>query len=83
MRAAIVGVGSVLMGDDAAGPYLVRLLEARYELPPEVTLLDAGTPGPGFEDLLRGYDASTWPATAPPRRCWWGWFPSRWSWAPA
>ena len=70
MRAAIVGVGSVLMGDDAAGPYLVRLLEARYELPPEVTLLDAGTPGPGFEDLLRGYDAllfvDTVKAEAPP-----------------
>lgn len=54
-QVAILGLGSVLMGDDAAGPYVLKLLEAGYELPAGVTLLDAGTPGPGLVDLLRGY----------------------------
>lgn len=54
-EAAILGLGSVLMGDDAAGPYALKLLQARYELAAGVEVLDAGTPGPGLVDLLRGH----------------------------
>jgi hydrogenase maturation protease len=41
----IVGLGSVLMGDDAFGPYCIKSLEASYDLPEGVSALDAGTPG--------------------------------------
>ncbi len=57
MRIGIVGLGSVLMGDDALGPYAVKLLEAAYEFPPEVSVVDAGTPGPGLVDYLLGFEA--------------------------
>jgi hydrogenase maturation protease len=57
VNALVVGLGSVLMGDDAAGPYLVEWLGARYQFPPGVTLLDAGTPGPELFQYLEGYDA--------------------------
>jgi hydrogenase maturation protease len=56
-RTAILGLGSVLMGDDAAGPHVLRRLEAEYELPPEIELLDLGTPGPELAYIVEGLDA--------------------------
>lgn len=56
-RTAILGLGSVLMGDDAAGPHVLRRLEAEYELPPEVEILDLGTPGPELAYIVEGLDA--------------------------
>jgi hydrogenase maturation protease len=51
-RILVAGLGSVLMGDDALGPYTVRTLEATYSFPDEVEVLDVGTPGLGFSSLL-------------------------------
>lgn len=56
-RVAVLGLGSVLMGDDAAGPHVLRHLEAGWELPPEVELLDLGTPGPELAHVIEGLDA--------------------------
>jgi len=42
---AILGMGNVLLGDDGAGPAVIRYLEAHYELPEEVEAEDIGTPG--------------------------------------
>lgn len=56
-RIGILGLGSVLMGDDALGPYAVELLGSRWELPPGVSALDAGTPGPDLADYLVDLDA--------------------------
>jgi hydrogenase maturation protease len=54
-RIGIFGFGNVLMGDDGWGPFVVALLQSRYEMPPGVTAADAGTPGLGlsgeFSDL--------------------------------
>lgn len=44
-RIAVIGIGNVLMGDDALGPWVVKALEARYAFPDDVQLVDAGTPG--------------------------------------
>lgn len=44
-RIAVLGLGNVLMGDDALGPYVIRLLQARWEFPPGVVVQDLGTPG--------------------------------------
>jgi hydrogenase maturation protease len=44
-RVAVIGIGNVLTGDDAVGPHVVKVLEARYALPPDVSVQDLGTPG--------------------------------------
>jgi hydrogenase maturation protease len=44
----VLGVGNVLMEDDGLGPYVVRVLEARYEFPAHVEVEDVGTPGLDF-----------------------------------
>lgn len=56
-RTAVIGLGSVLMGDDAAGPHLIRRLETELDLPPGVELLDLGTPGPELAHIVEGLDA--------------------------
>ena len=45
MKIRIIGLGNVLMSDDGFGPYVVRVLEAFYDLPQQVQVIDAGTPG--------------------------------------
>lgn len=54
---AVVGLGNVLVGDDAFGPYVVRLFEAGYDTGPEVRVLDLGTPGLDLVPHLEGLDA--------------------------
>ena len=44
-RIAVLGLGNVLMSDDALGPWVIQVLLARYEFPQEVSVLDLGTPG--------------------------------------
>ena len=53
----VLGLGNVLMGDDGIGPRVVCLLEGHPEIPPEVTLLDLGTPGPELARYLADFDA--------------------------
>lgn len=56
-RTAVLGLGNVLMGDDAFGPYAVRLLLARYTFPEDVAVEDLGTPGLDLHPYLSGRDA--------------------------
>lgn len=44
-RIAVIGLGNVLMGDDAFGPWVVQTLLADYEFPEGVAVEDLGTPG--------------------------------------
>jgi hydrogenase maturation protease len=44
-RVLVLGLGNVLMGDDAFGPFVIQALNAGYEFPPGVAVLDGGTPG--------------------------------------
>lgn len=57
MRVLVLGIGSVLMGDDAAGPTVARRLLAGYDFPSAVEVQDAGTPGPELAWQLGGWDA--------------------------
>lgn len=50
----VVGVGNVLLGDDAIGPTVVAHLQAGYDFPETVELLDLGTPGLNLQPYLRG-----------------------------
>ena len=51
----ILGLGNSLRGDDGAGPAVIAAL-SQMELPPQVELLDGGTPGLETVLLLQGYE---------------------------
>lgn len=57
MNIRIVGLGNVLMSDDGFGPYAVRVLDAFYEMPDSVQVIDAGTPGLDLTPYLFDADA--------------------------
>ena len=44
-RIGVIGLGNVLMGDDAFGPWVAQVLLAEYEFRPGVSVEDLGTPG--------------------------------------
>jgi len=44
-RVGVIGLGNVLMGDDAFGPWVVETLLAGHAFPEDVSVLDLGTPG--------------------------------------
>ena len=48
----VLGVGNVLCTDDGLGPYAIKALEAQFEFPEEVEVLDVGTPGLDFTPYL-------------------------------
>lgn len=54
MKIRIIGVGNVFMSDDGFGPAVARMLEAFYEMPPCVDLIDGGVPGFSLEPHLMG-----------------------------
>ncbi len=56
-RIGILSVGNVLMGDDAIGPYILKVLESRYHFPENVVLDDLGTPGLGITSFFSDYNA--------------------------
>jgi hydrogenase maturation protease len=45
------------MGDDGIGPFVLKILESRYEFPSNVVLHDLGTPGLGIASFFSDYDA--------------------------
>ncbi len=57
-RIVVLGIGNVLMGDDAIGPHAVKVLEAGWEFPPEVAVIEAGTPGLDLTVFLHGVEAA-------------------------
>ncbi len=52
----ICGVGSVLLGDDAVGPYTARWIAANYEFGEGVEVEDLGTPGLDLIAYMTGID---------------------------
>ena len=52
-RVRVLGIGNVLMGDDAFGPWVVHLLEHSFDLPPGVSAVDVGTPGLDLTPFLQ------------------------------
>lgn len=75
MNIRIIGLGNVLMSDDGFGPYVVRVLEARYQFPESVHVIDAGTPGLDLTpylidaDVVIFVDTVSGPGVAGDMRC--------------
>lgn len=53
-RAAVIGLGNVLLGDDGFGPFTVELFRGLYECGPEIEVIDVGTPGLDLGPYLYG-----------------------------
>ncbi|HSJ25054.1 MAG TPA: hydrogenase maturation protease [Longimicrobiales bacterium] len=53
----VIGLGNVLTGDDAFGPYALNTLAAQYDEPDGVSFCDLGTPGLDLVPHIAGADA--------------------------
>jgi len=53
----IGGIGNVLLGDDAVGPYVIHLLECSYRFDHSVEIADLGTPALDLTHRIAGRDA--------------------------
>jgi len=56
-KVLIAGIGNVLLGDHGVGPFVIKLLEAHYDFPPNVEVADLGTPALDLPLHLSGADA--------------------------
>jgi hydrogenase maturation protease len=56
-RIAVIGLGNVLMGDDAFGPHVATLLDAWYEWPDDVQVVELGTQGVELTPFVRDVEA--------------------------
>ena len=56
MRAVVLGVGNILLSDEGIGVHAVNALAARYELPPEVVVIDGGTSAMDCLDQIASAD---------------------------
>jgi len=54
---AVLGLGNVLMEDDALGPHVIQALKSAYTFPDDVTVEDLGTPGLDLAPFVMGYEA--------------------------
>jgi hydrogenase maturation protease len=52
----VLGMGNVLMGDDALGPWVIEELLANWDFPGGVCVLDVGTPGLDLTPYLADAD---------------------------
>lgn len=57
MTIRVLGLGNVLMSDDGFGPYAARVIEAFYDVPSNVQVIDVGTPGLDLTPYLLDADA--------------------------
>ncbi|MGO8955141.1 MAG: HyaD/HybD family hydrogenase maturation endopeptidase [Rhodomicrobium sp.] len=56
MRAVVLGVGNILLSDEGIGVHAVNALAARYDLPPEVEVIDGGTSAMDCLDRIASSD---------------------------
>jgi hydrogenase maturation protease len=55
-RAAIFGIGNVLLGDDGVGPAVAHYLEEHFDFDEDVNVEDLGTPSLALPGFLFDYD---------------------------
>lgn len=71
-KVRVLGLGNVLMGDDAVGPWVVHDLVANWEFPEGIEVVDVGTPGLDLVPYLADADTvlivDTVKADGPPGR---------------
>jgi hydrogenase maturation protease len=56
MKTAIYGIGNILLGDDGVGPAVVNHLISHFDLDPQLTIEDLGTPSLDLPNYLIDHD---------------------------
>ncbi len=56
MRAVVLGIGNIILTDEAAGVRAVEMLERNYTIPDNVTVIDGGTSGMEMIEDLSNLD---------------------------
>jgi hydrogenase maturation protease len=56
-RIAVIGLGNVLMGDDAFGPHVAKCLDAWFEWPDDASVVEMGTQGVELTPFVRDHEA--------------------------
>jgi hydrogenase maturation protease len=56
MKITLLGLGSILMRDDGVGVHAVKAVQERFEVPPELDIVDGGTAGLDLLPFLEGRD---------------------------
>lgn len=56
MRVVVLGIGNILMQDEGVGVHAAERLRERFDLPPDVELVDGGTAGMELLPELDGTD---------------------------
>ena len=54
MKVSLIGLGNILMRDEGVGVHAVKAVQERYELPPQVDIVDGGTAGLDLLPFLEG-----------------------------
>jgi hydrogenase maturation protease len=57
MKVVVLGVGNTLLTDEGLGVHALEMLEAGYDLPDDVTLIDGGTSAMEILEDLENLDA--------------------------
>ena len=55
-KVTLIGLGNLLMRDEGVGVQAVRAVEERYEIPPDVEIVDGGTSGLDLLPYIEGRD---------------------------
>jgi hydrogenase maturation protease len=56
MKTTLIGLGNILMQDEGIGVHAVKALQERFEVPPELEIVDGGTAGLNLLPFLEGRD---------------------------
>ncbi len=56
MNVLVLGAGNILLSDEGIGVRVIEALEARYDVPDTVEILDGGTCGMDLLDVIAGRD---------------------------
>ena len=56
MKTILIGLGNILMQDEGVGVHVVNAVKERFEIPPELEIVDGGTAGLDLLPFFEGRD---------------------------
>ena len=55
-KVTLIGLGNILLQDEGVGVQAVKYIQERYEVPPELEIVDGGTSGLDLLPFIEGRD---------------------------
>ncbi len=56
MKISLIGLGNILMQDEGVGVHAIKAVQERFEVPPELEIIDGGTAGLDLLPFFEGRD---------------------------